>query len=248
MAHADRAGQDGCPMLTPDAERPTARSPIGFAHHGAGRREPPSSMAAFALAERLGVAGLASTVWTTADGRAVLDPTGVVGGRLRRRALADVSVVTVAESVVRLDELFATVGPRLQLALDVGDPSVVAEVIAVARDARAEDRLWLCHEDAELVARWRPLSEAVRLVHVTRLRAMKPGPERRSADLRASGIDGVRLPQADWSAGLVALVHRFDLLALAADAHFARTVGDAVAAGVDGVYSDDPELLTDLAR
>lgn len=232
--------------VDPNPHTRRLRPPVGFAHHGAGRREPPSSMAAFELAERLGVTGLASTVWATADGRAVLSPTGVVGGRLRRRSLAEVSVATVPDSVVRLDVLFAAIDTGLHVALDVGDPAVVAEVVAVARDARAEDRLWLCHEDAELVGGWRPLSDAVRLVQVTRLRAMKPGPERRAADLRAAGIDGIRLPQTDWTAGLAALVHRFDLLAVAADAQFARTVEAAVSSGVDAVYSDDPELLIDL--
>jgi glycerophosphoryl diester phosphodiesterase len=228
-------------MADPDPVTPPA--PVGFAHHGAGRREPPSSWAAFALAERLGATGLASTVWATADGRAVLDPAGTVGGRLRRRAIAAVATEALPESVVRLDALLATIGPTVQLALDVGDASVAAETVAVARDARAEDRLWLCHGDLAMLTSWRPLSGAVRLVQATRLRDLKAGPERRAADLRRAGIDGVRLPQPDWTAGLVTLFHRFDLLAVAGDAQFARTVGAAVRAGVDAVYSDDPELL-----
>jgi len=221
--------------------------PIGFALHGAGRREVPSSPAAFALAERLGATGLASVVWATADGQAVLDATGATGGRLRRRPIGGSRAADLPGTVTRLAELLGTTGPGVQVALDVGDPAVAAEVVAVARDAGAEDRLWLCHAELDLLVSWRPLSRAVRLVQVTRLRAMKEGPERRAADLRTSGIDGVRLPQADWTGGLVALFHRFDLLAAADDARFARTVAEAARAGVDAVYSDDPELLTALA-
>jgi glycerophosphoryl diester phosphodiesterase len=238
-------------MADPHPDDPSTSlrpAPVGFAHHGAARREPPSSGPAFALAERLGATGLASTVWRTVDGRAVLDPTGFVGGRLRRKAIAGREAATLPESVVPLDALLATMGSSLQLALDVADAAVAAEVVLLARDAQAEDRLWLCHEDAEVLASWRPFSTGVRLVQPTRLRAMKAGPERRAADLRAAGIDGVRLPQSDWTAGLVTLFHRFDRVALAADAQFARTVADAARAGVDGIYSDDPELLAALNR
>jgi hypothetical protein len=238
--------------MAPDPDVPTPSSappsprPVGFARHGAGRREAPSTRSAFELATRLGATGLASTVWATADGQAVVSATGTVGGRLRHRAIVAVPAGELPDAVVTLVDLVALAGSRLHVALDVGDPAVVAEAVAVARDAEAEDRLWLIHDDAELLASWRPLSPAVRLVQASRLRAMKEGPERRAADLRVASVDGVRLPHSDWTAGLATLFHRFDRLALAADAQFPRTVAEAVRADVDAIFSDDPELVADL--
>ena len=236
--------------MAPDPELPpdVRRAPIGFARHGAGQREAPATTAAFELAARLGATGLASSVWATADGRAVLDPAGTVGGRLRRRALSSVRAAELPASVVSLAALLDGVGSTLHVALDVADPAVAAEVVAVARDARAEDRVWLVHADLELLISWRPLSPTMRLLQTTRLRSIKEGPERRAADLRTAGIDGIRLPQSDWTTGLVTLFHRFDRLAVAADAQFPRTVAEAARAGVDAVYSDDPELLAALGR
>ena len=109
-------------------------------------------------------------------------------------------------------------------------------------------RLWLCHGDWQLVATWRELSPEVRLVDSTRLRHMREGPERRAANLAAAGIDAVNLHHTDWSGGLVALFHRFDLDALGWDAQFGRTIGALLDAGIDGVFSDHVDLLMGAIR
>jgi len=217
--------------------------PIGFAHRGARAHAPENTLEAFTLARRLGATGLESDVWLTADGRAVLDHDGFAGGRLRRKPIADVVRADLPLHIPTLTELYETCGTDFDLSLDVKDEAAVAEVIAVARDAEAEARLWLCHPDWELVATWRELSPHVKLVDSTRLSKMKEGPERRAANLTSAGIDAVNLHHSDWSGGLIALFHRFERLALGWDAQFDRTLAALLDAGIDGVFSDHTDLM-----
>jgi glycerophosphoryl diester phosphodiesterase len=219
------------------------RPPIGFAHRGARAHARENTLEAFELAQRLGATGLESDVWRTADGTAVLDHDGLAGGRLRRRPISQVRRTDLPAHIPALAELYGTCGADFELSLAIKDPAVVAEVVAVARDAGAESRLWLCHGDWRLLATWRELSDAVKLVDSTRLRTMREGPERRAANLAAAGIDAVNLHHSDWSGGLVALFHRFDLYALGWDAQFGRIISALLDAGIDGVFSDHVDVL-----
>jgi glycerophosphoryl diester phosphodiesterase len=122
-------------------------------------------------------------------------------------------------------------------------------VIAVARDASAEHRLWLCHPQLEVVAAWRPLSPDVRLVESTRLRRVRDGYERRAARHSELGIDAINLHHSDWTAGLAALWHRFDRYTLAWDAQHTRILDGLLAMGMDGVYSDHVDrMVAAIAR
>lgn len=221
------------------------RPPVGFAHRGARAHAPENTLEAFVLARRLGATGLESDVWLTADGVAVLDHDGVVGTRLRRRPISAVARRDLPSHVPALADLYAAVGADLPLSLDVKDPAAAAAVVADARAAGAEDRLWLCHPDTEVVASWRSLSEGIRLVDSTRLKRMAEGPERRAARLRSLGIDAVNLHHTDWSGGLIALFHRFDRYTLAWDAQLPRVLDELLDVGIDGVFSDFADRLAD---
>jgi glycerophosphoryl diester phosphodiesterase len=228
---------------------PSLRPPIGFAHRGARAHAPENTLDAFRLAVRLGATGLESDVWLTNDGHAVLDHDGVVGGRLRRRPISQVDRADLPEHIPTLAELYDAVGPDLELSLDVKDPTAAAEVVATARDAGAESRLWLCHPDGELVAGWRELSPTVKLVESTRLKRFQGSPELHVARSAAAGIDAVNLHHTDWSGGLVAMVHRFELLAFGWDAQHERILDGLLDAGIDGVYSDHVDrMVTALER
>ena len=223
---------------------PSRRTPpIGFAHRGARAHAPENTIAAFALARRLGATGIESDVWLTADGQAVLDHDGVVGGRLRRRPIGALPAAELPPHIPRLRDLYEACGSDFELSLDIKDDAAVTEVVAVAREFGAEDRLWLCHPDWEVVASWRELSAPAKLVDSTRLSRLREGPERRAADLAQAGIDAINLHHSDWSGGLIALFHRFELGALGWDAQFTRTIDELLDAGIDGVYSDHVDLL-----
>jgi glycerophosphoryl diester phosphodiesterase len=227
---------------------PARVPPIGFAHRGASAHAPENTLEAFTLALRLGATGLESDVWLTADGEAVLDHDGVVGGRLRRRRVADVRRADLPAHIPTLDDLYATCGTDFELSLDVKDPAAAPRVVEIARAAGggAPERLWLCHHDWELVASWRqPLGGDVRLVDSTRLARMKQGPERRAAQLAAAGIDAVNLHRSDWTGGLTTLFHRFDVLAFGWDAQLERHLAELLDMGVDAVYSNHVDRMTD---
>lgn len=216
--------------------------PIGFAHRGARAHAPENTLEAFTLARRLGATGLESDVWITADGQAVLDHDGVVGGLLRRRAIARVDRADLPSHIPTLAELYETCGTDFELSLDVKDAAAVDEVIAVARAAGAEASLWLCHPDWQTVAGWRARTSA-KLVDSTRLRLLKDGPERRASQLAAAGIDAVNLHHTDWNGGTVTLFHRFGVEALAWDCQFERVLGEMLDAGIDGVFSDHVDRM-----
>ncbi len=226
---------------------PSLRPPIGFAHRGARAHAPENTIEAFQLALRLGATGLESDVWLTADGKAVLDHDGMVGGRLRRRPIASVERRDLPRHIPELGDLYAACGDDFELSLDIKDPAAIGEVIATARDQgpEAESRLWLCHHDWQLVATWRELSGAVKLVDSTRLGKIKEGPEQRAAALRRAGIDAVNLHHSDWTGGHTTLFHRFGILTLAWDAQFDRVLDAMLDAGIDGVYSDHVDRMVE---
>ena len=228
---------------------PSARDPIGFAHRGARSLAPDNTMESFRLALRLGADGLESDVWITSDGVAVLDHDGVVGGRLRRRPIGACTRSELPDHIPGLAELFSAIGAGVDLSLDIKDPAAAAEVVACARDVGAEDRLWLCHPDRELVASWRELSPKVHLVESTRVKHMDGSFERHVAASAALGIEVINLHHSEWSGGHIALVHRFGMLAFGWDAQFDRILAELLDSGIDGVFSDHVDrMLTALAR
>ncbi len=74
---------------------------------------------------------------------------------------------------------------------------------------------------------------------------MKEGPERRAATLREAGIDGVNLHHTDWTAGLVALFHRFERYCFAWDLQYEHLLRSTLALGIDGVFSDWVDRMRD---
>jgi glycerophosphoryl diester phosphodiesterase len=224
------------------------RPPIGFAHRGARAHAQENTLAAFRLALDMGATGLESDVWLTSDGVAVLDHDGLVRSGLRGRPIADFPRAGLPDHIPALAELYATCGTDFELSLDVKDEAAGPIALAVARDAGAEDRLWLCHHHLEVVAGWRSLSPSVRLVDSTRLRRIKEGPERRAARQAQLGVDAVNMHASDWSAGLTALWHRFDRLAFGWDAQQPRVLATLLGIGIDAVYSDHVDRMVEALR
>jgi glycerophosphoryl diester phosphodiesterase len=221
--------------------------PIAFAHRGARAHAPENTLEAFALAQRLGATGLESDAWLTADGVAVLDHDGVVRNGLRRRPIARTARDALPAHIPTLTELYATCGSAFDLSLDVKDEAAFGAVVASARacGGDAVRRLWLCHPDFAVVARWRERATDVRLVHSTRLRRLDRGPERHAAELAAAGIDAVNFHHSDWTGGLTTLYHRFERVTFGWDAQHARVVRALLDMGIDGVFSDWVDRMLD---
>jgi len=234
----------------PESLRP---SPIAFAHRGGRAHAPENTIEAFKLGLRLGATGLESDAWLTADGVPVLDHDGLVRarrlGRLRSVPIASVPRAGLPDHVPTLAELYAECGSDFELSLDAKDHAVAEAVVAAARAAGngAHERLWICHPDWELLARWRKDSDfdGVRLVNSTRPKEMRQGAERRAAQLREAGIDAINLHYSDWSGGKTVLFHRFGRYAFGWDAQHERIIRDLVRMGIDGVFSDHVDRLVD---
>jgi glycerophosphoryl diester phosphodiesterase len=227
--------------------------PIAFAHRGARAHAPENTLEAFRLALRLGATGLESDVWLTSDGVPVLDHDGVVRSGLlgvRRQAVSGLVRSQLPPHIPTLAELIATCGTDYHLSLDLKGADSGARVIAVVREIAPEllPRLWLCHPDWRTVAALRPLDPAVRLVDSTRLSRIKEGPERRAATLAEHGVDAINMHHTDWTGGLTTLFHRFDRFALAWDLQFDRVLRDVLRMGIDGIFSDWVDRMTDAMR
>jgi glycerophosphoryl diester phosphodiesterase len=235
------------PTRLPSLRRP----PIGFAHRGARANAPENTLEAFTLAVRLGATGIESDVWVTRDGEAVLDHDGVVRRGLKRRPISSIDRRDLPAHIPTLAELYDTVGTHLDLSLDVKDPAAFDRTVAVARRAGGDalERLWLCHHDWSLVAQWRDACAEVRLVDSTFLGHMPNGPEERAAALAEAGIDAVNLHHSEWTGGLTALFHRFEVLCFGWDAQHDRILDGLLDAGIDAVYCDHVDRMVDaLAR
>jgi len=218
-----------------------------FAHRGARAHAPENTLEAFRLGLRLGATGLESDVWVTADGVAVLDHDGVVGGTFRRKPISAVDRAELPDHIPSLAELYSTCGSSFQLSLDVKDPAALDEVLHVAAAAGATENLWLCHPDLRLLTEWKERSGPSRLVHSTRIASMELGAERHAARLRELGIDAVNLHHSEWSAGHVTLFHRFTRSTLGWDAQHVRNIDALLNMGIDGVFSDHVDRMVDSA-
>ena len=227
---------------------PTLSLPaILFAHRGARAHAPENTLEAFRLAVRLGATGLESDVWRTADGDAVLDHDGVVGTMFRRRRLAEVATADLPGHIPSLAALYEACCVDHDVSLDVKDADAIDAVLDAARAAGALGRLWLCHPDLEVLASWRERSGPARLVHSTRTPAMQRGPEQHAARLRELGVDAVNLHQSEWTAGTVALYHRFGRYCLGWDAQQPRVITSLLDMGMDGIFSDHVDRMVDGA-
>jgi glycerophosphoryl diester phosphodiesterase len=195
-----------------------------------------------------GAAGLETDAWLTSDGAVVLVHDGVVRRGVRRRPIAEARRADLAPTIPTLDELYAECGTNFELSVDVGDPAAAPAVVEAARAAHpgAPKRLWLCHPDHRLLAEWRQEFPDVHLLNSVRLRTVKEGAERRAAELAAAGVDGINLHYTEWTGGLAALVHRFELVGFGWDAQHERVIRELVAMGVDGVYSDHVDRLVNV--
>lgn len=221
--------------------------PIGFAHRGARAHAPENTLEAFELAVRLGTTGLETDVWVTEDGVAVLDHDGVVGRRPRRRPIASVARAELPPHVPDAADLVPLLGDGRHLSVDVKDPAAAEPLLAALGrdDPTLLSRVWLCHDDHDLLLSWRAMAPQVRLVDSTRLKAMERGPEHHAARLRAQGIDAVNLHHSEWTGGLVTLYHRFDVRAWGWDAQHGRILEGLLHMGIDAVFSDHVDRMVD---
>lgn len=226
-----------------------AEWPVVFAHRGARAHAPENTLDAFTLGLRLGANGLESDAWLTSEGEVVLDHDGVVRRGLRKIRFGEVERASLPSHIPTLAEMFATCGTNFHLSLDVKDPGATETIIAESDSAGfPRGQLWLCHPEPDVVFRWRSHYPDVRIVLSTTLKKMTESPESLMARLSSQRIDALNMPQSDWTGGLVALAHRFELLAFAWDVQQIYRAEEILRMGIDGVYGDHVDVLVDSYR
>ena len=172
----------------------------------------------------------------------MLDHDGAVWLRGVRRPFSSLPRKRIGPDIATLADMYQACGTDFELSVDLKDPEAADAVIATARAAGAEDRLWLCHGDWDLLVHLRGCTTA-NVVDSTRVRRIKEGPERRAAAMADAGIDAVNLPAKDWTGGLAALFHRFERLCLAWDVQHTRLATGLRDMGLDGLYGDHVDRL-----
>ncbi|MEY4174941.1 MAG: hypothetical protein RI900_2106 [Actinomycetota bacterium] len=220
--------------------------PIAFAHRGAKAYAPENTLEAFELALKLGANGLESDVWTTADGEVVLDHDGVVRRSFARKTpISEVRRAQLPSHIPTLADLLDRCGTSYHLSLDLKDTSSGAAVIRVIAELAPSllPRTWLCSPTWQTLLPLR--GQGARLVDSTRLGRIKEGPERRAATLASEGIDAVNMHHSDWNGGLVAMFHRFEIVAFGWDMQTDEVLRRHMRMGLDGVFSDYTDRMVD---
>jgi glycerophosphoryl diester phosphodiesterase len=217
-----------------------------FAHRGAKAHAKENTIEAFQIALEMGATGLESDIWLTADGIPVLDHDGVVGSLIRRKPISKVDRAELPEHIPTLAEFYEVIDTRVPLSIDVKDLAAFEPTIKLARNAGAEDLLWLCHPNYSELKQYRQDTTA-KLICSTRLSKLNDGLERHAQRLRNAEIDGLNMHHSDWSAGSIATVHRFERLALGWDAQYERQIAKLINFGIDGVFSDHVDKMTATA-
>ena len=145
--------------------------------------------------------------------------------------------------VPRLAEVYAALGTAYELSVDLKDPAAAPALLSVAREHDAIVRLWVCSPDVDALRPLRIDGGDVKLVHSTHKKAIDVPLERHAHDLSEAGIDAINLHHTEWTAGLVALFHRFGVHAFAWDTQEARQIRAVLAMDIDAVYCDRPDRM-----
>jgi glycerophosphoryl diester phosphodiesterase len=218
--------------------------PITFAHRGGRADAPENTLVAFARALEQGARGLESDARLSGDGEAVLIHGPHLRQGLRRLVVASTPADRLAEAgIPRLSDLYATLGGDFELSLDLKDPRVAEAILGVARQAEALGRLWLSSRDLDVLVGIRADEPDVRLVHSMGRRRYGDTLEPHAAALARHGVAALNLQEREWSAGLVALMHRFGLAAFAWDVQETRRLRALLEMGIDAVYSDHVDRM-----
>ncbi len=227
-----------------DVDRPASQryNPVLFAHRGGKAHAPENTLQAFTLALEEGASGLETDIWLSGDGQPMLDHDGVVWSGVKRRRYASLRREQIGTEVPTLSDLYQSCGTDFELSVDLKDLSAVDPVIECARSFGAEQRLWLCHPDWNVLAGLRERT-AAHLINSTRIRRIKEGPERRAAALAEAGVDGINFPHKEWTGGLTVLFHRFERLCVAWDVQYERIAKALTAMRIDAMHGDHVDRL-----
>lgn len=221
--------------------------PILFAHRGANLVHPENTLPAFAEALRLGATGLETDVWMSRDGKILIDHDGLVRSGLRRRTIRSVDAVDIHDRFATFTEMLVRTPATVDISVDVKDVDAFGIFAALVHDSgRGAGSVWVCHPDLEVLQGWRSIDERFNFVHSTKLRVIGGSPEKHARDLRERGVRVCNMHWRDWSGGLAAMYHRFDVACFAWGLVHDAETREMIRIGMDGLYADDIEMLVSV--
>lgn len=225
-----------------------------FAHRGASAHAPENTLDAFRLALKLGATGLETDCWVTRDRQVVLDHDGVVKPkntkfgiplRLKNKKISQLEFDEIPGEIPKIELLIELAANNYPISIDVCDPDAIELIADIVTEASAQQKIYLCHPDIELLRESKLKFPNFKYVNSIRLSKMSEGPERRCANLAKFGVDVLNMHHTDWNGGLVALAHRFEIAAFSWDLQHTEQLQDAFLMGVDAVYSDWSDRMVD---
>jgi glycerophosphoryl diester phosphodiesterase len=220
------------------------RPPIAFGHRGALGYVPENTIEGFKVALGMGATGIESDAWLAADGVPVLVHDRTIRPPGRRIFVTRRSSIELAEwGVPTLARLYAECGTGFELSLDVEHPAAGRPIIAVGREAGALDRLWLCHEDLDVLAELATYEPRVHLAWSVDLRVKPPTFEADLDRMIRAGVEVLNMRWRTWTTARIDAVHERGLLAFAWDALEPATISRLLDLGVDAIYSDYPDRI-----
>lgn len=225
-----------------------SRQVIGFAHRGARAHSPENTIDAFVTALRLGATSLETDVWLTVDGTVIIDHDGVVRRGGRKIPIRTLPRTSLPPHIPTLADLLDAVGTDLDLSIDIKDDDAAAEVIRVSASYGTEgcSHLWLCHPDADLLARWRTLDSEVHLVASIKRRKVRRPDVGGVEGLATRGIEALNMRGGTWTPGMIRRCHDAGLLAFAWNVQGKRRMQRLIGWGIDALYSDHSDRLAQV--
>lgn len=222
--------------------------PILFAHRGANLVHPENTLPAFVEALRLGATGLETDVWVTRDGVVIIDHDGTVRSGLRRRQIKHVDSIDLPSHLPTFESLLRQTPVFIDISVDVKDSGAFGLLVPLVEDvSRNAESIWVCHPEIDELVRWREESPRFSFVHSTKLRIIEESPEKHARLLRDNGVRVCNMHWRDWSGGLAALYHRFEVACFAWGLNHETEIKEMLRIGIDGLFADDVDLLVRAA-
>lgn len=218
-----------------------------IAHRAAAPGCPENSLAGIRAAAGLGVDVVEVDVRRTVDGVPVLIHDPILGRRTdghglvrlaRARRIARRRLEGSDEKAPTLDEAFDTLPSGVAIGIHVKDRGAVAAVLAIVERRGVGGRTWLLVErshDLVTIRRGHPSVRVILLNDWDKERSV----ERYLATAEAAGATAVSIPWGQVTAESTGDAHRRGLLVIATERNRDELLGK-VAAGLDGVTTDDP--------
>jgi len=219
---------------------------IVIGHRGATGLEPENTMRSFRKALELGVDTIECDVHLTRDGQAVLmhdhtvDRTTDGGGLVNDLTFDEVRQLDAGkgEQVPTLQELLDLAKGKVELHIELKDPTAVETVLDLVGQNEMEDAVFLTSGDTDVLRRVRSLHPAIRLEHIfgdppedAIDRALSVGAQRISCHFK-------KLTQAYVDQG-----HEHGLHVIAWPPNTREEQEYALGFGVDIICSDRPDVL-----